>query len=97
MVMFFVKVENKKVIPQFFQKMIERGVEHGYKVNINALVWQYKNYKDIYFINFRLFPSIFIFNWFLYIIFKLSLKFRFKEKCEYIGVAKGIRLFLEME
>lgn len=94
MVFFFCKTEQPEKITQFFCDMINRGVEHGYNININAWLWSYKQKENSFFIKYKMCPSWFVFNWFFYGMFKLSLKFRYKTKVKKISVANGIDFFI---
>lgn len=97
MALFFLTCKNPDVIKKSFYDIAMKGIKEGYTININAWAWQYKQRGNSFFIWYRLTPSFTIINWFLYILYKIALRIRYKEKCEYIGVSKGIRLFLDME
>ena len=93
MVLFFIKAKDG-VVEDFFKGMVNRGVEHGYNMNINALLWTYKKKDDVYCIYYSLFFSFFLINWLFYLIFKLALKVRYKQDCKYVGTIKGLKTFI---
>ena len=94
---FFITCEKPDKVKQFFNDMAKKAEKNGYTFNINQWAWQYKEKDNTFFIRFRLAPSWLGLNEFFYLLFKLSLRLRYKEKCSKLPNVYGIMKFLELE
>lgn len=97
MVLFFAYCKEPEAVKLFFSDMINKAIKEGYKMNINAYAWIYRQHGNIFCIRYKLFPSWYIFNGFFYFMFKFAMKLRYKKKIEPIDNATGIITFLELE